>query len=91
MRLAVVRGIVSPTGWDENGRVVTVCIAPDTGPPVHVLKGGVADEVLEHLKRFVAVSGSVFRRGTRTFVVASSVLPLPHPDYRGTAPPSDQD
>jgi hypothetical protein len=79
-------GIVSPAGWDDEGRVVSVCIVTDRGTPWHVLPGGVGEQVKVHLKRYVTATGRVERRGGVPFMRVEKVEAVPHPDG---APESD--
>jgi len=76
---SVVRGLVSPAGWDEDGRVVSTCIVTDRGSPCFVLPGGAGDEVLAHLKRYVSATGLVEKRGGVHFILVESVVPTEDP------------
>jgi len=77
---AEVRGIVSPVGWDEDGRVVAVCIATDQGSPCFILPGGAGSEVRDHLKRYVSAAGRIERRRGVDYMRVESVEPVPNPD-----------
>lgn len=77
---AVVRGLVSPAGWDEDGRVVAVCIVTDQSVPCFVLPGGAGDEVRGLLRRYVSASGRVEKRGGLLYMLVESVKPTPDPE-----------
>jgi hypothetical protein len=77
---ADVSGIVSPAGWDEDGRVVAVCIVTDQGDPCFVLPGRAGDEVREHLRRYVSASGRLEKRGSLRYLLVESVEPVPDPE-----------
>lgn len=79
-RRAVVRGLVSPAGWDDEGRVVAVCIVNDQGCPCFVLPGGAGDEVRGHLRGYVSARGILQKRGTTTYIRVESVEPTSDPD-----------
>ena len=75
----VLTGIVSPAGWDSEGRVSSACIATDSGRPYFVQEGDGA-EILGYVGRYVSVTGRVSKRSTRYFVRIGSIRPAPHPD-----------
>jgi hypothetical protein len=77
---SVVRGLVSPAGWDEDGRVVAVCIISDQGNPCFVLPGGAASEVMEHIRRYVSATGHVVMRHGVPHVRVESVVPTRDPE-----------
>lgn len=78
---AVVNGLVSPAGWDEDGRVAAVCIVNDQGYPCFVLPGGAESEVREHLKRYVSATGRVEIRMGVPFVQVESVMLAIDPNW----------
>jgi hypothetical protein len=69
----VVRGLVSPAGWDEEGQVSAVCIITDQGQPVSIMPGGAGDRVLAYLKKYVAATGWVETWGNAPLMRVESV------------------
>jgi hypothetical protein len=77
---SVVRGLVSPAGWDADGNVVAVCIVSDQSVAHFIAPGGVGDEVRDHLRRFVCARGRVEKRAGLTYMQVETVVPVPDPD-----------
>ena len=52
-------GIIIPNNWDENGRVVQIAIYTDTEDVYLVEHNRQEKELLNHLKKRVAVKGKI--------------------------------
>ena len=52
-------GIIIPNNWDENGRVVQIAIYTDTEDVYLIEHNRQEKELLNHLKKRVAVKGKI--------------------------------
>lgn len=78
-----ISGIVSPTGWDDEGRVQTVCVATDQGKYYFLSTEKKELNLVSFLKKYVEVSGIVSTYGNLTYLCISQIREVVDPNILG--------
>jgi len=76
-----IRGIVSPSGWDDLGNVQALCIATIHDKYYYIEMGESHREFLYYLKKFVEARGKVTTRNGMSYIAISSIKITKNPDW----------
>lgn len=83
LKETTITGIVSPTGWDEEGRVLTVCVATDYGKYYFLSTERKDVDLVSFVKKYVEASGIVSTYGNLNYLSISNIKEAVDPSLLG--------
>jgi hypothetical protein len=79
--LAILQGIVLPSKWDKDGRVMRISLNTKDENEYIIDYSGKGKELLNHLRTSIKVEGKVLQRiGGAFYIKVNSFSPINEPD-----------